>query len=427
MAKKKRRRLKKSVKRGCLLLIVLPLLILLGRWGYLRYRSHSAQPSPSSQPVSVERFISAKLPDIILQLNRLCNHPQRLDTANIAIEVYDIDADTILFSHQAHKLVPPASCMKLLTAVTALEILGLDHTYNSQVVAHGSQQGDTFKGVIRIQLDDDPMMESLEPMVDAIRQQGIRKIQGDLVLDLTREDTLKAHASASLWDIPYNKLPIPLKGRQRIEQDLRFLMTAKGISLKKTEIADELGENRVIYHQRTPLTDVVTPMLIHSSNIKADALFSHIAQTCSRRPFLSVSPTDCMKAQASVIDPTHEFIINDGSGLSPDNRLTAHFLTDLLRYVWEREPIRRYFIDEALATPGHPVRYGSLLYRMRGEPFEGRIFVKTGTLTTKALSSLAGYAQGSDGHWMAFAIVNVDSPVGESRIFQDSVCRILVQ
>ncbi len=430
MAKKKRRRLKKSVKRGCALIIAVPLLICLGLWGKSLFKSSSSETPAEAVESACETEIPESpnnLKEIGQALERLYSQSLRLDTTNISVEVYDIDSDSVVFSRHAHRLVPPASCMKLLTAVTAIEILGIDHCYTSQVVACGQQEGSTFNGILHIRLDDDPMLESLESMADAIRRRGIRQVKGDIVFDLTRDDTLKAHSSASAWDIPYNKLPILLKGRQRIEQEFRYQMAAKGISLKRETVAGHEEEGTILYEQRTPLTDVITPMLIHSSNIKADALFHHIAQTCNRQPFLSVTPTDCMRALAGIISPNHEFVINDGSGLSPDNRLTVHFLTGLLRYAWEREPIRRYFIDEALATPGHPVRYGSLLSRMRGEPFEGRVFVKTGTLTTKGLSSLAGFAQGSDGRWRIFAIVNEDSPVAESRIFQDSLCKILVQ
>jgi len=59
--------------------------------------------------------------------------------------------------------------------------------------------------------------------------------------------------------------------------------------------------------------------------------------------------------------------------------------------------------------------------------FLNRVFVKTGTLTNHALSSLAGYVRNTDDRWFSFAIINEDSPVGESRIFQDNLCRELVR
>ena len=181
-----------------------------------------------------------------------------------------------------------------------------------------------------------------------------------------------------------------------------------------------------------PLTDVVTPMLVHSSNIKADALFHHLDHLYT--PLLG-QHEPAKRLVDRFIDEDMKyteaeraaFVINDGSGLSPENRVTAHFLTELLRYAWQRQDIRRVLVRQSLATPGVPDRRGSLLSRMTGEAFRSRIYCKTGTLTTRGSSSLAGYAKGRDGHWYAFCIINEDSPVAESRIYQDKVCRILVQ
>ena len=362
----------------------------------------------------------------------------RLDTTTIALEVFDVGSGTTVFSRRAERLVAPASCMKLLTATTALSLLGTDHPYVTQVIGRGEQVGATFQGDIVLQLDDDPVLESLEPMVVAIRQHGIHRIEGNVVLDLMRSDTLKAHHTAATWDIPYNRLPVLLKGRERIESDLRYLFQMQGITLSHSHFAnperrtsDERPTIR-IYRHETPLTDVIAPMLIHSSNIKADALYGHIESVTNRQFALNLSGSQFLQAQAELIvrqlgGSDDGFVVNDGSGLSPDNRLSVHFLVQLLRYAWQHEDMRRVFIDEALATPGHPVRRGSLLARMSDPVFRNKVFVKTGTLTTRALSSLAGYAQASDGRWLIFAVVNEDSPVMESRIFQDCLCRELVR
>ena len=64
---------------------------------------------------------------------------------------------------------------------------------------------------------------------------------------------------------------------------------------------------------------------------------------------------------------------------------------------------------------------------MNTPQYRERIYVKTGTLTTRALSSLAGYVQTTKGRWLVFAIINEDTPVAESRIFQDRLCGELVK
>jgi len=448
--RKKRRRLKKSVKRFLLGLVLLPatLYVVLG-YVVQRCSVESDAPQVAFDSISVQ-----SIEEMRSRIVSMMERPTPLDTSNIAISLYDLEAKTSIYRWHADRLLPPASCMKLLTALSAMEFLGLTHQFVTEVKLDGTQSGSTFYGTVLLQLDDDPLCESLQPMVESLQRRGIRQIEGDVVLDLLRNDTLKAHPTAAVWDIPYNKLPILLKGRKRIEQDLAYTLSVAGISLHRNPLLAEpmlqgidpveepvafrLGVNRLeahatsIYRHSTPLTEVLAPMLIHSSNIKADALAYHIDHAYDRiagvRAIKGRWSTELMSMIARTeLDDWETFVVNDGSGLSPDNRMTADFLITILTYAWEREDMRRFLIDEGLATPAHPIRHGSLLGRMAAPLYRNKIFVKTGTLTTKGVSSLAGYAQSADGRWYAFAIVNEDSPVAESRIFQDSFCRELVR
>lgn len=120
------------------------------------------------------------------------------------------------------------------------------------------------------------------------------------------------------------------------------------------------------------------------------------------------------------------YVINDGSGLSPENRLTTDFLVQLLEYAYHHQEIFDVLIHESLATPEEGPRCGSLMGRMLDPVFRDHLFAKTGTLTTMGVSSLSGYARGADGRWFAFSIINEDSPVYDSRVFQDRICKALV-
>lgn len=430
---KKKRRLKKRVRVGCALLFAIPLLVCM--WLLLRgllnlpfFKDTATTDNPTTYVA-----LSGPASTLSYRLDSLFSLPNRLDTATMAVEVYDILSGQTLYSRHALRLAPPASCMKLVTAVAAMKYMGFDHPYVSKVSLTGEQSGGTLFGTVRITLDDDPLLESLEPMVDAIRRHGITCVDGEILVHLVRPDTLKAHATAAFWDIPYTRLPITLKGRDRILSDLQALLAAKGIDYEKDALLcedepEENGVETVIYTQETPLTDVLAPMLIHSSNIKADALYQHMERIANRVPLVDYDGSRWLVPLLSQVEGYRsDFVINDGSGLSPDNRLTAHFLVGLLRYAYADESMRNVLIDEALATPGHPIRHGSLLGRMAAPEYRDRIFVKTGTLTTIGLSSLAGYAQTTDGRWLIFSIINEDSPVAESRMFQDRFCRELVR
>lgn len=329
--------------------------------------------------------------------------------------------------------------MKLLTAISAMHYLGTDYCYASQVKACGQRSGSVLHGALCFHLADDPMLESLEPMVEAVGKSGIRHVEGDVRLELMREDTLRAHETAAMWDIPYNRLPISLKGSERIVNDLRYLLAQRGITYDHFVLPDKSGypgysgsfgesDESTIFRHETPLTDVLAPMLIHSSNIKADALYQHMERMAAALPLLNLDEGRWLWPLLHQVEGYRpDFVINDGSGLSPANRLTAHFLVSLLKYAWDDEDMRHVLLNEALATPGHPVRRGSLLGRMTAQQYHNKVFVKTGTLTTIGLSSLAGYVQTADGRWLIFAIINEDSPVAESRIFQDKVCQELVR
>ncbi|MBR1505305.1 MAG: D-alanyl-D-alanine carboxypeptidase, partial [Prevotella sp.] len=49
------------------------------------------------------------------------------ETTQVGLMVYDLTADSTLFAYNHHQLMRPASTMKLVTAITALDRLGSDY------------------------------------------------------------------------------------------------------------------------------------------------------------------------------------------------------------------------------------------------------------------------------------------------------------
>jgi D-alanyl-D-alanine carboxypeptidase len=175
------------------------------------------------------------------------------------------------------------------------------------------------------------------------------------------------------------------------------------------------------------LTEIVTPMLRNSSNIMADALYWHLNNVYGRLFDTDILHVFLRHELGLDYDSDSSLVVNDGSGLSPDNRLTTDFLVKLLRYVYADADIFRYYVGEALPTPCSDERHGTLVYRMANTPCVGHVFCKTGTLVTIGGSGLTGYALGSNGHWYAFSILNIDTPVADARTFQDRLCTELVK
>lgn len=366
-------------------------------------------------------------------VQRLIRRSSLIDTTMLAVDIFDLERNCYVYEYRSHHRLIPASCMKLLTGIRALKQLGAEHQYSSRMYILGKVKAGTLYGDLLLQMDDDPQLLSFEEFAQAVAYRGISHIKGRVIYDLLRTDTLRPHHTAQPYDILYKQLPLLMKGAPYIKSEFRASLSAAGITYDSDTLLFNVpltDDAELVYQYQTPLREVLKPMLINSSNVKAECVLYHNqhAQDRLAEPdtCLYMKPLDFVRSEG-IYDRMADFVVNDGSGLSPENRLTADFLVQLMVYAYKDSVIRNVLIDEALATPAHPVRYGSLLSRMSAPCYQGRIFCKTGTLVSYASSSLTGYAQNKEGRWFAFSIINNNSPVYDAREFQDALCRILVE
>ncbi|GJI97504.1 hypothetical protein RugamoR57_42220 [Duganella caerulea] len=122
---------------------------------------------------------AADLPEPISALLQAAHIPP--EGAGIVV----LRGDTALVSHNAQQSMQPASTMKLFTTMTALEQLGpafrgRTEFRSSAEVVNGVLQGDLIlRGGGDVDLNEDVLLH----MLQALRNQGIRKIKGDVLLD----------------------------------------------------------------------------------------------------------------------------------------------------------------------------------------------------------------------------------------------------
>ncbi|EQD42029.1 Peptidase S13, D-Ala-D-Ala carboxypeptidase C, partial [mine drainage metagenome] len=88
----------------------------------------------------------------------------------------------------------------------------------------------------------------------------------------------------------------------------------------------------------------------------------------------------------------------DGSGLSPDDRITPRALTTLLRYVAEQP-----WGAEFRATLPIGGVDGTLSDRFTRGPLRGRVFAKTGTLDE--VNALSGYVTAKNGRTLIVSVL----------------------
>lgn len=446
MEKKRRRRIRKG--RVALLLLFLAAVITVIYYIIVALVAFFSWLS-ADEPVQEEKPTLHVTPEMLAcdermqhRLDSLMHKPLRLDTNKIAVSVFDATTQRYVYRYHDTESFIPASCMKISTAIAALKTLGMNHQYREHILVMGEMKRDTLVGNLLLMADDDPLMESFDPLIKKMQSRGIRHVRGNVYITLAREDTLRPHPTAKAWDIPYNRTPLLLRGKRYVDRTFRASLRMNGVTVRNDKTVNARrskgrfggGKYHYVATSSHLLRDVITPMLIHSSNIKADAVFYHLDWKQGLMPNRRMNwdakhyAETFWREKTQVLDSVStRLVFHDGSGLSPENRLSASVLVDMLRYAYGDKLLKDFFIDEALASTVGGERRGSLLTRMSHPDYKGRLFCKTGTMTTYGASSLCGYLLAADDHWYIFSIINVDSPVAESRLFQDRICKMMMK
>jgi D-alanyl-D-alanine carboxypeptidase/D-alanyl-D-alanine-endopeptidase (penicillin-binding protein 4) len=103
----------------------------------------------------------------------------------VALVVQDVDAAKPGLSFNAAQPLNPASVMKLVTTLAALELLGPSYTWRTEAYLAGPLTGDVLEGDLVLKGYGDPRLtiEHFWLLVRSLRARGLREIRGDLVLD----------------------------------------------------------------------------------------------------------------------------------------------------------------------------------------------------------------------------------------------------
>lgn len=112
---------------------------------------------------------------------------------DISIQVWDLDADSAIYGYRENVLNRPASTMKVITAYTALKTLGPDYSFQTKLMTDGTIGSDsTLTGNLYLVggLDPQLMENDLKRLVLDLKSQGIRKIQGKVIADVSMMDSI---------------------------------------------------------------------------------------------------------------------------------------------------------------------------------------------------------------------------------------------
>lgn len=349
-----------------------------------------------------------------------------LDYTQMGIMVWDLTDDQPLFSMNSRQLLRPASTMKLVTAITALDYLGTDYQFTTSLYYKGDINNRRFDGDLYCVGGMDPAFsfDDMDIFARNVKEMGIDTICGSLVADVSMKDTLK-WGEGWCWDDKNPTLTPLLIDRK--DDFLPMLISAlANYDIVMTDITIKKGtldkEAKLLCEHKRSIDQILLRMMKDSDNLYAESMYYQIA---SRNDKWSKA-LYAQRQQRAVMEraglKSSIYRLADGSGLSLYNYLSAECLLRLLRYAYRHKPIYDHLLP-SLPVAGED---GTLKKRMKDTRAEGNVQAKTGTLT--GIISLAGYCTASNGHRLCFAIINQGIQRGrEARDYQDKICDILCE
>ena len=377
-----------------------------------------AEPLVSSQasPSAVARTVQGLLAD-----RRLGPH--------VGVLVTDLETGKPLY-RKGSGTVTPASTMKLLTSLAALEAIGPDHRFETKVRrVPGTNRivlvggGDPFLQPKPSTPDVYPHPADIASLArrtaSALRADGTRQVR------LAYDDSLfTGPRTPKSWPASYREEGVvpPItalwvdEGRnptgfgyvddpsRAAGQAFRAALAKQGIrvvgDLAHQRAPD--GARDLALVQSPPLGEIVARLVLVSDNNAAEVVAHQVGEAVrSDASFAggALAVRSVLRKLGVALDGA---VILDGSGLSRADKLKPHTLTEVLRLAASADhPALREVVT------GMPVAgfSGSLEFRFDAGATagRGRVQAKTGTLT--GVHGLAGVATDLDGNVMGFVAI----------------------
>lgn len=119
----------------------------------------------------------------------------------VAIDVYNLTTQKVIYQKNNKMLLHPASNMKILTSSAALKFLGKDYLFKTKLYYEGEIVDSILYGHLFIVggCDPDFTSEDLEVLTRYMKDKGIKKITGNIYGDVSMADSL-FWGNGWMWD-----------------------------------------------------------------------------------------------------------------------------------------------------------------------------------------------------------------------------------
>jgi D-alanyl-D-alanine carboxypeptidase/D-alanyl-D-alanine-endopeptidase (penicillin-binding protein 4) len=162
-----------------------------------------------------------------------------------------------------------------------------------------------------------------------------------------------------------------------------------------------VGARLVATHQGPVLSDIVRDINKFSNNTMARNLFLTIGATEEKPPATPAKSARAIEAFLTRDSVDMQYLtLDNGSGLSRDEHITALSLADLLQRA-NASPVAQVFVD-SLPIAGVD---GTMRNRLTNQGADGNAHIKTGTL--RDVRAIAGYVASADGNsYVVVSLIN---------------------
>ena len=362
----------------------------------------------------------------------------------VGVHVYDLTADSAIFSYNAEDKYIPASNQKLFVSITALTSRGVDYHFTTNIYLDGEEAVDVKKRYI-VKNDTLPTGEVVPDTVDVETEErpywkGDIYVWGgfDPILGKTDVDYVAGKVMAMGVDSIAGGVYCyePMKAQTA---DASWFWAKHPSKVFASSLYQSLVDNGMVFSRdkaygtianprdikgmelttlSTPITQVLRRMMKNSDNYYAESMLLNL---CDLFDTDTWSYEGCENQVQEMVrragGKPGSYVIADGSGLSHSNKTTPVTVTDILRLAYHDEKVFPV-LYESLPIAGVD---GTLGGRMRNSAAHRNVRAKTGTVS--GVSTLSGYVKASNGHMLAFSIlVNSVSSSDVGRQLQNLLC-----
>lgn len=358
----------------------------------------------------------------------------------LGVLVTDLATGQVLYARNAAAGFAPASTNKLATSIAALQVLGPSARFRTTVVAGAGDSsivlvggGDPTLAAGTPPAADYPqpatLLELARQTAAALRARGRHSVRlsydtslytgpglapgwplsyvttGNVsVITALEADQGRVTRSGAPADNEASNGPRSASPAALAAASFAHFLAADGIAVSRAPVqaTAPASESVLASVQSPPLSEIVQWMLEESNNVIAENLARHVA-IATGRPASFSGAASAVTATLHSLGLTGEISLADGSGLSPEDRLSPAALVQLIRLAAARAQLRSVLTGLPVEGFSGTMMRGGSVFGLGGPGGLGLVRAKTGNLSTVA--ALAGTAYARDGQLLAFAVM----------------------